>query len=153
MPSNYNIKLAHEDVWTSHDIRRSLRKKIESRRGSAPVSQIYGHKSEGTYPTYYYQDHCSSNDTVDDVLDEEEEAYHIHYLRRYGQFREGGLPQQLSVEVEEAILQRKELVNLRHEGGKRRVNFYRNEYRKALISIQLSEVHQYQTQWVRNRCD
>ncbi|KAL3473907.1 hypothetical protein BJX99DRAFT_260890 [Aspergillus californicus] len=64
---------------TIHDICRSLGKKIESRHGSAPVSQIYGHGSEGTYPTHY-QAHCSSINIVGDVLDEEEETYHIEYF-------------------------------------------------------------------------
>ncbi|RDH29538.1 hypothetical protein BDQ94DRAFT_173810 [Aspergillus welwitschiae] len=87
-----------------HDVRRSLGTKIESRHGSAPVSQIYSYKSEGMYPTHY-QAHCSSIDTFGDVLDEEEETYHIEYFQGYGQFREVGLSQELPAELEEAILQ------------------------------------------------
>ena len=62
--------------------------------------------------------------------------------------------------MEEAILQREELTNLRDhillsERGENAeiVNFYKNEYRKALISIRQSELHRYQTQWVRERRD
>lgn len=63
--------------------------------------------------------------------------------------------------MEDAILQLKELTNLRDhivllcEKGENAeiVNFYKNEYRKALISIRQSELHRYQTQWVRERRD
>ncbi|KAK1141018.1 hypothetical protein N8T08_009675 [Aspergillus melleus] len=144
---------------TIHDIRRSLGRKIELRHGSAPVSQIYGHKNEGTYPTYY-QAHCSSIDTVGDVLDEEEETYHIDYFQGYGQFREVGLPHELPAEVEETILQRPELVAIRArieqldtKADPEAINFKKNEYRKVLISIRLSELHHYQAQWVRERRD
>lgn len=94
-------------------------------------------------------------------MDEEEETYHIEYFQGYGQFREVGLPQELPAELEEAILQREELTNLRDhtvllcEKGENAevINFYKNEYRKALISIRQSELHRYQTQWVRERRD
>ncbi|KAF9890711.1 hypothetical protein FE257_005577 [Aspergillus nanangensis] len=136
-----------------YDVRRFLGKKIEFRYGSASVSQIYGHRSEGTYPTHY-QAHCSSIDTVGDVLDEEEETYYIEYFQGYGQFREVGLPQELPAEFEEAILQREELSNLRAhivrcEKGESAeiINFYKNEYRKVMTSIRQSELHRYQTQW------
>ena len=85
-------------------------------------------------------------------MDEEEETYHIEYFQGYGQFREVGLPQELTAELEEAILQREELTNLRDhillsERGENAeiVNFYKNEYWKALISIRQSELYRYQT--------
>ncbi len=95
------------------------------------------------------------------MLDEEEETYHIEYFQGYGQFREVGLPQELSAELEEAILRREELTNLRAyivllcEKGENAeiVNFYKNEYRKTLVSIRQLELRRYQTQWVRERRD
>lgn len=94
------------------------------------------------------------------MLDEEEETYHIEYFQGYGQFREVGLPQELPAELEEAILQREELTNLRDhivrcekEENVEIVNSYKNEYRKTLTSIRQSELHRYQTQWVRERRD
>jgi hypothetical protein len=93
-------------------------------------------------------------------LDEEEETYHIEYFQGYGQFREVGLPQELPAELEEAILQREELTSLRAHIARcgkgestEDVNFYKNEYRKTLTSIRQSELHRYQTQWVRERRD
>lgn len=82
--------------------------KATGRHGSAPVSQIFGHKSAKTYPEHY-QAHCSSIDTVGDVLDEEE-THHIEYFQGYEQFREVGLPRELSAEEKEAILECPELV-------------------------------------------
>ena len=75
--------------------------------------------------------------------DDEEETYHIEYFQGYGQFRKVGLPQELSTELEETILRREELTNLRayivllYKKGENAeiVNFYKNKYRKTLVSI------------------
>lgn len=132
--------------------------KATGRHGSAPVSQIYGHKSASTYPEHY-QAHCSSIDTVGDVLDEEEETYHIEYFQGYEQFRETGLPRELSAEQKEAILERPELVARRDrieqlladKASSADVDYERQEYRKALISIRLSELHRYKSEWIQER--
>lgn len=134
--------------------------KITGRHGSAPVSQIYAHRSAGTYPEHY-QAHCSSIDTVGDVLGEEEETYHIEYFQGYEQFREVGLPRELPAGQKEDILGRPELVAMRDhieqlladKASSVDVDFERQEYKKALISIQLSELHRYQAEWVRERRD
>ncbi|PLB48229.1 hypothetical protein P170DRAFT_360496, partial [Aspergillus steynii IBT 23096] len=142
---------------TIHDIRRALGKKIEARHGSAPVSQIYAHRSESTYPEHY-QAHCSSIDTVGDVLDEGEETYHIEYFQSYRQFREVGLPCELPAEMEVAIMKMPEIVEARdrikqlldnadHFGAAEE----EQEYRKLYTRIQLSELHRFQHEWVQER--
>ncbi|ODM19363.1 hypothetical protein SI65_05981 [Aspergillus cristatus] len=145
---------------TIHNVRRALGQKIEGWHGSAPVSQIYAHRSAGTYPEHY-QAHCSSIDTVSDVLGEEEEMYHIEYFQGYEQFWEVSLPRELPAGQKEAILGRPELVAMQEhieqlladKASSVDVDFERQEYRKALISIQLSELHCYQAQWVQERRD
>lgn len=132
--------------------------KATGRHGSAPVSQIYGHKSGKTYPEHY-QAHCSSIDTVGDVLDEEEETYHIEYFQGYEQFREVGLPLELSAEQKEAILERPELVARRDrieqlvadQASSADVDYERREYRKSFVSIRLSELGRYKSDWFEER--
>ncbi|ODM23623.1 hypothetical protein SI65_01212 [Aspergillus cristatus] len=94
---------------TIHNIHHVLGQKIEGQHGSAPVSQIYAYRSAGTY-LKHYQAHCSSIDTVGDVLGEEEETYHMEDFQGYEQFREVGLPRELPARGKEAILGRSELV-------------------------------------------
>ena len=132
--------------------------KATGQHGSTPVLQIYGHKSASTYPEHY-QAHCSSIDTVSDVLDEEEEMYHIEYFQGYEQFQETGLPRKLSAEQKEAILECPELVArqdrikqlLADKVSSADINYERQEYRKALISIWLSELHHYKSEWIQER--
>ena len=132
--------------------------KATGRHGSAPVSQIFGHKSAKTYPEHY-QAHCSSIDTVSDVLDKEEETHHVEYFQGYEQFREVGLPRELSAEEKEAILECPELVARRdcieqllaNKASSADIDYERREYRKAFISIRLSELGRYKSDWFKER--
>lgn len=130
-----------------------------ARHGSAPVSQIYAHRSESTYPEHY-QAHCSSIDTVGDVLDKQEETYHIAYFQGYREFREIGLPSELPAEMKEAILERPELIKARNRIQElvTKADFAaaeneKYEYRKLHTRIRLSELYRYQAQWVWERRD
>jgi hypothetical protein len=123
------------------------------------VSQIYAHRSESTYPEHY-QAHCSSIDTVGDVLDEEEETYHIAYFQGYRQFREVGLPSELPAEMKEAILRRPELVEARDRLQEllTKADFLaaehaKHEYRKLHTHIRLSELYRHQSEWFQERRD
>ena len=82
------------------------------KHGSAPVSQIYGHKDAGTYPKYYLL-HCSSIDTVSAVLGEEDQSGHIKYFQGFESFYEQGFPRELPAEIEAQILQASELTEIR----------------------------------------
>ena len=93
------------------------------------------------------------------MLDEEEETYHIEYFQGYEQFQEAGLPHELSAEQKEAILEHPELVTrqdrieqlLADKASSADVDYERQEYRKALISIRLSELHRYKSEWIQER--
>ena len=132
--------------------------KATGRHGSAPVSQIYGHKSGKTYPEHY-QAHCSSIDTVNDVLDEEEEMYHIEYFQGYEESREVGLPLELSAKHKEAILEYPELVArqdrieqlVADQASSADINYERQECRKSFVSIQLSELGRCKADWFEKR--
>ncbi|KAI9043639.1 uncharacterized protein KD926_002989 [Aspergillus affinis] len=142
-----------------HNIRLNLGKVIEARHGSAPVSQIYAHKTDKTYPEYY-QAHCSSIDTVGDVLNKKKDTSHIDYFQGHRQFRELGLPVSLPAEVEEAILASPELVAIRsrtqefiEKGDSEAVEYERLHYKKELVHLRISKLHDYQAHWVRERRD
>lgn len=134
-------------------------KRPAARHGSAPVSQIYAHRNGSTYPEHY-QAHCSSIDTVGDVLDEREETYHITYFQGYRQFQEVGLPRELPAEIEEAVLGHPELVEITDhihrlvmQADFAGADLQRREYRKALARIRMAELHRYQAQWLADRRD
>ena len=130
-----------------------------ARHGSAPMSQIYTHQSESTY-LEHYQAHCSSINTVSDVLDEEEEMYHIAYFQGYRQFQEIGFPSELPAEMKEAILERPELIKARNriqelvtKADFAAAEFEKYEYRKLHTRIQLSKLYCYQAEWFQERRD
>lgn len=85
---------------------------LAGKHGSALVSQIYGHKDAGIYPKDYVL-HCSSIDTVSAVLGEEAQSNHIEYFQGFEIFYEGGLPGELPTQVEESILQKPELLEIK----------------------------------------
>ncbi|KAB8067815.1 hypothetical protein BDV29DRAFT_199846 [Aspergillus leporis] len=106
------ITTSYSKNATVHDIHRELGKKIED-QDMAPVSQLYAHRSESTYPEHY-QAYCSLINMVGGVLNDEEETYHIAYFQDYRQFRKIGLPFELPTKKKEAILGRPELVEARN---------------------------------------
>ena len=57
--------------------------------------------------------HCSSIDTVLAILGEEDQSSHIEYFQGFKRFYERGLPGELPAEVEENILLKPELVEIR----------------------------------------
>lgn len=129
------------------------------KHGSALVSQIYGHKDAGTYPKDYVL-HCSSIDTVSAVLGEEDQSSHIEYFQGCEKFYERGLPGELPAEVEEKILLKPEMVEIRSRieelealGDKISINAERLKYRKTLVRFRLSELKKYQSSWIRERRD
>ncbi len=130
------------------------------KHGSALVSQIYGHKDAGTYPKDYLL-HCSSIDTVSAVLGEEDHSSHIEYFQGFEKFYERGLPGELPAEVEENILLKPEMVEIRSRieklealhGDKVSITAERLNYRKALVRFRLSELKKYQSSWIRKRRD
>lgn len=56
--------------------------KPTGQHGSAPMLQIYRHKSRKTYPEHY-QAYYSLINTVSDMLDKEKETYYIEYFQGY----------------------------------------------------------------------
>lgn len=84
------------------------------KHGSALVCQIYGHKDAGTYPKDYIL-HCSSINAVSAVLYEEDQSSHIEYFQGFKRFYERWLPRELPAEVEENILLKPELVEIRNQ--------------------------------------
>ncbi|KAJ6019330.1 hypothetical protein N7522_001397 [Penicillium canescens] len=144
---------------TIHCMRRNLAKEVESRYGSAPVSQILAHRDPKTFPEHY-QAHCSSIDTVSAVLDEKAETKHIEYFQGYTQFRVPGLPVNLPAHIEESILLLPELVELRSRIGELKkcnnqtdLRVTKLRYRNALVRQRRSELKRYQTSWVQARRD
>ncbi|KAJ5475343.1 hypothetical protein N7539_008409 [Penicillium diatomitis] len=143
-----------------HDIRKFLGKKIEGKHGSALVSQIYGHKGAGTYPKDYLL-HCSSIDTVSAVLDEEDQSEHIEYFQGFERFYEPGLPGELPAGIEQSILDKPELLEIRsriqrledHNADKESINAERLNYKKTIVHHRLFELKEYQAHWVRERRD
>jgi hypothetical protein len=69
-----------EIIQHSRPARENILINSTGKHGSAPVSQIYGHKDARTYPKNYLL-HCSSIDTVSAVLGEEEQSNHIEYFQ------------------------------------------------------------------------
>ena len=123
------------------------------------MSQIYAHWSESTYLEHYHA-HCSLIDTVSDVLDEQEEMYHMAYFQGYRQFWEIGLPSELPAKMKEAILERPELIESRNriqelvtKAGFAAAENEKYEYRKLHTHIQLSELYHYQAEWFQERRD
>ncbi|OQD85679.1 hypothetical protein PENANT_c009G09656 [Penicillium antarcticum] len=144
---------------TIHCLRRNLAKEVESRYGSAPVSQILAHRDPKTFPEHY-QAHCSSIDTVSAVLDEKAETNHIEYFQGYTQFREPGLPVNLPAHIEESILMLPEIVELRSRIGELKkcdnqtdLPATKLRYRNALVRQRRFELKRYQTSWVQARRD
>ncbi|KAI2791350.1 hypothetical protein POX_c04207 [Penicillium oxalicum] len=149
----------YSESLTIHKVRKFLGSVIEGKHGSALVSQIYGHKDAGTYPKDYVL-HCSSIDTVSAVLGEEDQSSHIEYFQGCEKFYERGLPGELPAEVEEKILLKPEMVEIRSRikelealGDKISINAERLKYRKTLVRFRLSELKKYQSSWIRERRD
>ncbi|RJE17657.1 hypothetical protein PHISCL_10007 [Aspergillus sclerotialis] len=153
------IAAGYSNQATIHDVRRQLGTKIEARHGSAPVSQIYSHRSASTYPEHYLA-HCSSIDTVGDVLDEPNETYHIEYWQGYRQFREVGFPTTLPAEKEKSILENAELVGLKSriqdllgKGDLAAAESVKREYRRKQVRLRVDELSRHQGEWFRERRD
>lgn len=96
--------------------------------------------------------HCSSIDTVSAVLGEEDQSSHIEYFQGCEKFYERGLPGELPAEVEEKILLKPEMVEIRSRikelealGDKISINAERLKYRKTLVRFRLSELKKYQS--------
>jgi hypothetical protein len=100
-------------------------------------------------------------DTVSAVLGEEDQSSHIEYFQGFEKFYERGLPGELPAEVEENILQKPELVEIRIRiaelealnSRKGSINAERLNYRKALVRFRLSGLKEYQNRWIRERRD
>jgi hypothetical protein len=122
--------------------------------GSALVSQIYGHKDPGTYAKDYVL-HCSSINTVATVLDEnpdeEGQLDHIEYFQGFERFYERGLPGELPAEIEQSVLEKPELMEIKsriehlqaQNDNKKLIAIKRINYRKVLLRHRLLELKEY----------